>query len=206
MWWRSATNGLLPARTRRSISETQSASGSRITHRAAIGGKVRPTPCVRSIANHPSANPIMRLPASPRKTRACFCQGKRRLNSRNPAMAPQKMSAVCSCTSRPELAATAAYQAKATNASDPPSPSSPSIMLTEFTTPTIANTVMGMAKIHNPMGRHPRRSPTERSSTPAPQIMIAEATIWIANLRRGEISATSSHMPIAMMIDSAKMK
>ncbi len=97
------------------------------------------------------------------------------------------MSAVSNCTSSPENQATAAYQANATNAIDPPSPSSPSIMFTAFTTPTIANIVIGTAKIQSPIGRHPRRSPTERSSTPAPQIMMAEATISIRNFNRGDL-------------------
>ncbi len=79
-------------------------------------------------------------------------------------------------------------------------------MLIELTTPTIAKIVIGTAKIHRPIGRQPMRSPTDVSSTPAPQIIRAEATIWIANFTRGEMSATSSHMPTAMTIESANRK
>jgi hypothetical protein len=79
-------------------------------------------------------------------------------------------------------------------------------MLIELTTPTTAKTVIGTAKIQRPMLPVPKRSPTVRNSTPAPPIMMAEATIWIANLSRGDTSVTSSQRPTAMMTDRARRK
>ena len=78
-------------------------------------------------------------------------------------------------------------------------------MLIAFTTPTMAKTVSGIENLERPMERQPSKSPTDDSCTPAPKIINPDATIWIfRNFTRGEISATSSHMPTAMTMESAK--
>ena len=41
-------------------------------------------------------------------------------------------------------------------------------MFTALITPTTANTVIGTTNTDSPIGRQPRRSPTLRSSIPAP--------------------------------------
>ena len=191
-----------PARPeRRAMSERPSASGSR-TPKDAMAGRCGQA-LVKSIANQPARIPALGCLHHPEDARSRL-PGEAQIEDEEAGDRATKIAPASPGSSRPLAHSAAAYQAKATS-DRPARPSSPSIMLTELTTPTMAKMVTGATSHARPTVRHPRDLPAAQLH-PAPQSMIAEAAIWIPNFMRGDISATSSQQPMAITIERLRIK
>lgn len=153
-WFLSGIKGFLPLIARLVMTVNVSVMGTARTSRGATGGTILVFVCVSAIERNVSAKPMVRLPASPIK-RLDGCQLYLRKAISEPQNAIESSSSAVWLFRNDRIA----KDEKAVRATPPESPSSPSIMLMAFITPTVEKIVRRSAERLNLIWPKDRRLP-----------------------------------------------
>ncbi len=165
IWSRSAENGDLRWRMRRTRSTRQSITGTGSSQSASTGLTGCEGLWVRRNAIQAIAKPRKALPALPMNRVAFGRQGMRRLYQRKPLTAPARTMARSPIMILPEYSAAHPSINSAASTSDPASPSMPSTMLTALIKPTVANTVNGTDSQPSDQPVMPKAAPSSSTRT-----------------------------------------